>query len=151
MSSKPSNRMQRVSQSIREQMAVILQSEMKNPRLAMLNITDVRVTLDLRQAHVYFNRIGQDTLALVEQQNLQRELQTAAGFLRSALSKKLNIKFLPELHFHYDDQPEKGAKLRQLIESVVAEDQLKHNAALPGQAESSDSEGFDAEGFGVGP
>ncbi len=121
-SNKPSNRMQRVSQSIREQMAVILQSEMKNPRLTMLGVTDVKMTPDLRQAHVYFNRIGEAELTLDEQQALQKNMQGAAGFLRNALSQKLEIKYLPELHFHYDDQPEKGARLRRLIEKAVAQD-----------------------------
>jgi len=125
-SNKPSNRMQRVSQSIREQMAIILQSEMKNPRLSMLSVTDVKMTPDLRQAHVYFNRIGESELAIEEQQMLQKNMQGAAGFLRNALAQKLDIKYLPELHFHYDDQPEKGAKLRRLIEAAVAQDKRVH-------------------------
>ena len=124
--------MQRVSQSVREQLAVILLSETKNPRLSMISITDVKMTPDLRQAHVYFNRIGEVDLAAEEQQLLQKNIQGAAGFLRNALSQKLDIKYLPELHFHYDDQPEKGSKLRGLIEKAVAQDRL-----LRGEDESA--------------
>lgn len=114
--------MQRVAQSVREQLAVILLNETQNPQLSMVSITDVKVTPDLRQAHVYFNRIGEAGLPTEAQQLLQKNIQGAAGFLRNALSQKLDIKYLPQLHFHYDDQPEKGSKLRELIEKAVAED-----------------------------
>jgi ribosome-binding factor A len=116
--------MQRVSQSVREQLAVILLSETKNPQLSMISITDVKMTPDLRQAHVYFNRIGAVGLLPEAQQLLQKSIQGASGFLRNALSQKLDIKYLPELHFHYDDQPEKGSRLRELIEKAITQDKL---------------------------
>ncbi len=73
-----------------------------------------RVTGDLRTASVFYLVFGKDG----PNPNVQRGLESAAGFLRNALSKALMIRYTPTLTFELDTSIEHGVRLAQLIDSV---------------------------------
>lgn len=108
-----SNRVKKVAQSIQQQIALIINREVKDPRLALLNITEVRVTKDLGIAHIYFTLIG-DTDKTRSLQALEA-LKKASGFIRAELSKAVHIRSVPQLHFHLDELGEKSDRLFDLI------------------------------------
>jgi ribosome-binding factor A len=56
----------------------------------------------------------------VQQEAATRALEHAAGFLRSALAKRIKLRTVPQLHFHYDVSVERGVRLSQLIDEAVA-------------------------------
>jgi ribosome-binding factor A len=109
-------RLRRVAEQIQRELSEILHSELKDPRVGMITITDVEVSTDLAHAKVFFTTLG-DAEALSRTQD---GLRRAAGFLRSTLGQRLRIHNTPELHFEYDASVEQGARLSQLIDAAVA-------------------------------
>lgn len=91
---------------------------MKDPRVAMMTLTDVEVSSDLAYAKIYFTLLGDDEARAGTLAGLKR----AAGFLRSQLGQRIKIYVTPELHFVYDDSVERGVRLSQLIDKAVASD-----------------------------
>jgi ribosome-binding factor A len=109
-------RSERVSEQIKRELADLLQFEVKDPRVKFVSITDIELTPDYAHAKVFFTSL-QPTEKLPE---ITRGLQTAAGFLRRELQKRIRLHTTPELHFHYDNSIERGASLSQLIDQANA-------------------------------
>ena len=110
------SRRDRISEQIRRELAEVIRSELKDPRVGMISLTDVEVSPDYAHAKVYFSSMaGSDTL-----DSVQAGLQQASGFLRSELGKRISIHMIPQLHFVFDDSLERGAELSKLISEAVA-------------------------------
>jgi ribosome-binding factor A len=113
---KSFSRKDRVAEQIRRELAELIRSELKDPRVGMISITDVEVTADYAHAKVFFS-----TLAGSEQvAGVLEGLQKASGFLRRELGKRISIHMTPQLHFVFDQSLERGADLSQLIQKAVA-------------------------------
>jgi ribosome-binding factor A len=115
------SRSERVNEQIRRDLAEIIRSELKDPRIGMISLTGVEVTADYAHATVFFttmtDRSAVDTILA--------GLKKSAGFLRVQLGKRIKIHQIPELHFKFDESLERGIELSQLIEqanSVRAKD-----------------------------
>lgn len=111
---KDNPRARRLGEQIQQELAELLRRHVKDERIGNVTITHVNVTGDLRNAHVYylvFGKQGPDV-------QVQRGLESAAGFLRNALSKSLMIRYTPTLSFEIDTSIEHGVRLTQLIDSV---------------------------------
>ena len=107
--------MQRVSELIRRELAVILAREMDDPRARFVSVTAVDVSKDLRNAKVYVTQINTDREHTMDIQSLQK----ASSFLRRQLAAALSLKNIPALTFVYDSSIERGVALSQLIERTV--------------------------------
>lgn len=105
-----------------------MQFEMKDPRVHLATVQDVRVSRDLSYADVYFTLLGQGKEEGVVAESV---LQNAAGFFRSELAKTLNTRTTPKLRFHYDETPENASRISVLIDQARATD---------GDADSDESE-----------
>lgn len=112
-------RSRRVAEQIRQELASILMREMKDPRVIGVSFTAVDVTSDLEHAKVWFTTFNPDHQAAL------KGLASAAGFLRSELAKRMSIRTVPKLNFHYDESVERGAYLSHLIDQAVEEDRLR--------------------------
>ncbi|OGA18058.1 MAG: ribosome-binding factor A [Betaproteobacteria bacterium RIFCSPLOWO2_12_FULL_63_13] len=110
-------RLRRIAEQIRRELSEILRTELKDPGVGIITLTDVEVSPDLAHAKVYFTTLG-DSQAL---ERSQAGLRRAAGFLRSSLGHRINIHNTPELRFEYDASVERGVRLTQLIDSAVAD------------------------------
>ena len=111
-------RLRRVADQVQRELAEILRTELKDPRVGMVTLTGVEVSPDLAHAKVYFT-----TLAGAEHRDVVNAgLRLAGGFLRSALGARLRIHNIPELTFVYDDSVESGIRLTHLIDEAVASD-----------------------------
>lgn len=119
MSRQP-GRSQRVSRQVLRELAVLLRDEVKDPRVAMVTLTDVELSPDLAHAKVFFTTLNPQGPAIV-----QAGLQHAAPFLRSLLGRRLKLRITPELHFALDTSIEAGIRLSQLIDAAVASDRRK--------------------------
>ena len=114
--SKSFSRKDRVAEQIRRELAELIRSELKDPRVGMISITDVEVTAEYAHAEVFFSTLaGSEHLAEV-----MTGLQKASGFLRRELGKRISIHMTPQLHFVFDESLERGADLSQLIQKAVA-------------------------------
>jgi ribosome-binding factor A len=111
---KDNPRARRLGAEIQRELTELLRRQVKDERIGNVTITAVDVTGDLRNAHVHyliFGREGADP-------RVQAGLESAAGFLRNALSKALMIRYTPTLTFALDTSIEHGVRLSQLIDSV---------------------------------
>jgi len=113
---KSFSRKDRVAEQIRRELAELIRTQLKDPRVGMVSITDVEVTADYAHAKVFFS-----TLAGSEHvPEVLAGLQKASGFLRRGLGKCISIHMTPQLHFVFDQSLERGADLSKLIEQAVA-------------------------------
>jgi ribosome-binding factor A len=107
-------RSDRVAEQIRRDLAEIIRSELKDPRIGMISLNAVEVTADYAHATVYFTTMT-DRSAVPQ---IQKGLARAAGFLRVHLGKRIKIHQIPELHFKFDESLERGVNLSRLIDEA---------------------------------
>lgn len=108
-------RSDRVAEQVRRDLADLIRTELKDPRVGMISITAVELTPDYAHAKVFFTTLNADHLP-----DIVKGLQRASGFLRRELGKRIHIHTLPELHFMHDPSLERGAFLSQLIDQANA-------------------------------
>jgi ribosome-binding factor A len=118
MPKKHSQRAQRVGDQIQKELADLLRNEVKDPRVGQVTVTSVVASPDLSHATVHFTHLAGRAHA----DETVKALQRTSGFLRSELSRRLDLYSVPQLHFEYDDSIEAGMKLSQLIDDAVAAD-----------------------------
>jgi ribosome-binding factor A len=112
--SKDNPRARRLGDQIQRELGDLLRRDVKDERIGNVTITAVSVTGDLRTARVYYLVFGKDG----PDPKVQRGLESAAGFLRNALSRSLMIRYTPTLSFELDTSIEHGVRLTQLIDSI---------------------------------
>ncbi len=115
MKKKGFQRSDRVAEQVRRDLADLIQSELKDPRVGMISLTAVELTPDYAHAKIFFTTLDAEHLEEVE-----RGLKRASGFLRRELGRRIHIHTLPELHFIYDNSLERGSSLSQLIDKAAA-------------------------------
>src|ERR1700712_1086423 len=111
---KENPRARRLGEQIQRELTELLRRNVKDERIGNVTITAVSVTGDLRTAKVYYLIFGREGADI----KVQRGLESAAGFLRNALSKSLMIRYTPTLSFELDTSIEHGVRSPQLIASV---------------------------------
>lgn len=119
---KDFSRSRRVGEQIQRELALLLQREVRDPRLSQVTISAVKVTRDMSQATVYFTVLGKKE----EVPSIQQALEKASGFLRHALGEQVVMRSLPHLKFIYDDSISRGSELSSLIDEAIAADRKKH-------------------------
>ena len=111
-------RLRRVADQIQRELSDIVRTELKDPRVGMITLTGVEVSPDLAHAKVFFTSLAGEN----DRDATLSGLKRAAGFVRSMLGARLEIRSVPELHFVYDASVESGIRLTRLIEDAVASD-----------------------------
>ncbi|WP_129141849.1 30S ribosome-binding factor RbfA [Modicisalibacter coralii] len=117
-------RTDRVADQLQQELAVLIQREVKDPRLGMVTVSGVTVSRDLGYADVYITLLGDDDAARIKE-NLA-VLKRAGGFLRSQIARRMKLRHVPELRFHYDESVTRGHKLSSLIDEAVEADRSRH-------------------------
>ena len=112
MAQQTSYRAERVNELIRRELVLMLSKETKDPRLQEVVITDVKVSRDLTSAKVFFSV---DESA---QKTVTTRLNKASGFFRSSLSRVLDLRHTPALSFIYDNAPNTGARMDDLLSKL---------------------------------
>ena len=107
----------RVADQIQRELAEIIRTELKEPRVAMITLTGVEVTADYAHAKVYYTLIG----SAEQRDDTAAGLKQAGGFLRSQLARRIKLHSIPLLHFLYDASIERGFELSRLIDEAVAD------------------------------
>jgi len=107
-------RAQRIADRIFEELSTLLLVEVSDPRLSSVNITDVRVDRELAYANIYVSSIEGSESA----QEILDGLHHAGGFLRSALSQRIQLRYFPRLRFYWDPNPEKADQIDKLLASL---------------------------------
>ncbi|MBS9405192.1 30S ribosome-binding factor RbfA [Halomonas sp. TRM85114] len=126
-------RTDRVADQLQKELAVLIQREVKDPRLGMVTVSGVEVSRDLGYADVHVTLLGEEDAARVKE-NL-KVLKQAAGFLRSQIARRVKLRHVPELRFHYDESVVRGQRLSSLIDEAVQTDRLRQDAEDDARAE----------------
>src|SRR5258705_5008906 len=118
-------KVRRHAERVKELVAEVVRTQVKDPRLGMISITDSRITPDLREATVYYTVLGD----VAEQAATAAALESAKGLLRSTVGKAMGLKHSPTLAFVSDDVQEHVKQIDDLIAVARASDAKVHELA----------------------
>ena len=107
-----SDRMRRVNEAVREVLSAAITSELKDPRVGFVTVTAVETSPDLRHARVFVSVLGNPG----ERRRTLKALDSAHGFLQRRVGSELRMKNTPQLQFVYDDTPERGMRISELLD-----------------------------------
>lgn len=110
----------RIGDFVRDEIASIIQRQMRDPRVGMVMVNEVNVSRDLSWADVYITSI--DAKTSEERAQLISILNNAAGYFRTELAKRHSMRTTPKPRFHYDESVERGPRLEALIDSALEAD-----------------------------
>ena len=109
-------RPERLAEGIREEVARIVASDLKDPRLGFVTITRVEVTHDLSHARVLVGVLGGE----IEREKSLAALRSAAGFVRREIGRRLRIRIVPEIEFRYDKGIEATDRVARLLNETAS-------------------------------
>jgi ribosome-binding factor A len=113
----------RVSELIRGHLVDLLERKVNDPRLEMVTITDVVVTPDVVRANVHYSILG----GAEAQAEAQAGLESAAGWLRRELGRRLRLRHTPALVFHYDPSLERGEHIASILDELGLGEEEEHS------------------------
>ena len=124
-------RTDRINELLREEIAVLVRDEVRDPRVGLATVTAVETSPELDHAKVYITTLSQDD----EREEVMAGLRSAAPFVRSQLSKRLRMRRIPELHFQIDRVLDEALRIEALLREALPE----------GSGEKSDSQSSEDE------
>ncbi len=108
------SRIDRINQTMKREISLIVHSEVKDPRLEFVSITQVEVSRDLQHARVFFSVLGDQSQA----GKAEDGLNSAKGFIRKLVGQRIRMRFTPEIEFIYDRSIEYSARIEQTLEEI---------------------------------
>jgi ribosome-binding factor A len=121
-------RIQRIQSRLRQDIAQLFLSELKDPRMkGLITITDVKVNKDLSHARVLYSFMGSEA----DRRTAARFIEDARGFIQKTVAEGLEIRTSPHLDFVLDDSIAKGAAVSKLIDEAIEADK-------PGRTDSDE-------------
>ena len=117
-------RTQRVSHFLHEELARLLQTTVRDPRVQQVNLTGVEVSRDLSHARVFFTLMSDVSEA--EQSEIAGVLSKVSGFLRSELAKSSSMRTVPRISFRFDESVGRGRDMESLLREVRRADAKFH-------------------------
>ncbi len=137
---KSTPRTRKLNESLKEAVAAVLIEEISDPRLALVTVTGANVSPDMRLADIYVTAHG-DSERYAE---VLEGLKSANRRIRTGVSRRVRMKYLPELRFHMDESVDEGMRIYEALRNVpptLAEDEDAESAEAAGGGER----GEDAE------
>ncbi|MBQ5696279.1 MAG: 30S ribosome-binding factor RbfA [Clostridium sp.] len=106
----------RINEEVRREISNIIQNEIKDPRLtAMVSVTNVKVTKDLRYAKVFVSIFAKND---EEKNNSFVALKNASGYIRKEIGQRINLRYNPQIIFELDESINYGMHIEKLIQKV---------------------------------
>ena len=131
----PNTRQARVADQIKEVVARLVAYKLKDPRLGMVTITDVRVSGDLQHATVYYTVYGSDQ----DRAGSARALESAKGLIRSKVGAQLGLRLTPTVEFELDEVPQTAQNIEDALVAARFHDEqvraLAEGAQYAGDAD----------------
>jgi len=110
-------RAERLGDLIKEEVSKIVLHELKDPRIGFVTITRVRLSDDLRRARIYWSVYGDERA----KEESSRGLESAKGYIRRELGRRVRVKYLPEIDFAFDDSFEYGERIEGILREIRGE------------------------------
>ena len=105
-------RMRRVNEVMREVIGGAISKDLQDPRIGFVTVTAVETSPDLRTARVFVSVLESGE----EREASLAGLRSSHGVLQAAIAREMRLKRTPTLSFHYDETPERGARIARLLE-----------------------------------
>lgn len=118
----------RINEQLRQEIALLIRDEVRDPRVGLATITAVEASPELDHARIYITSMGDDEAKAAAVEGLR----SAAAFIRGELGRRLRIRRVPELHFEIDRKLENALR----IESLLREALPPEEAAEEGESEA---------------
>jgi ribosome-binding factor A len=125
-------RTDRINEALREEVALLVRDEVRDPRVSMVTITAVQCSPELDHAKIYFTAMGDEA----EREEILTGLNSAAAFLRRELGKRMHMRRIPELHFQIDRVLEEAHRIERLLREALPFDR-------PAPADEAEEESAD--------
>ena len=109
------NKLNRIDEELKKELSHIISYELKNPKVTgLISVTDVKTTPDLKYAKVFVSILNaKNTKATLA------NLKKSAGFIRTQIAKKVNLRVTPEFVFVLDETMEYGAKIDSILNDIM--------------------------------
>ena len=120
----PFSRADRVSGLIQEVLSDLLKKNIRDPRLEMATITGVKMSRDLKLARIYFAIYGDSE----KSEAAVRGFESARGFIKRSLARRLGLRYMPDLKFFYDESFEYGSHIDLLLDKISTENGPDHRS-----------------------
>ncbi len=108
-------RQKRVAEQIRSVLSELLLREVRDPRIANITIMEAQVDRELQFADIYVHALGDDS----RQDEALAGLNNAAGYLRSQLARRLKLRAIPRLHFHWDPTAAQADRVYAILDELA--------------------------------
>jgi ribosome-binding factor A len=125
---KPSYRIERINETIKEILSELLLRAIKDPRVGIVTITAVRVSSDLSSAKVHYSVMGDE----VKRAETEKGMRSAKNFMRTAVANQLKLRSAPELIFVYDDSLDKSFAIEEALKKTKSEPVRKDDSPEAG-------------------
>jgi ribosome-binding factor A len=106
-------RMRRVNEAVREILGDAIATELKDPRIGFVTVTDVDTSPDLRAARVYVSVLGSEE----ERESSLAGLRSSHGVLQRKIASGMRMKRTPTLSFEYDESIDRGDRITRLLDN----------------------------------
>jgi len=135
-------RLKRISDRVRDELSAFLLTEVQDPRLSGVSITDGRGDRELAYADIYVSAVqGHE-----RSKEILSGLQSAQGFLRRALAGRVELRTVPRLRFHWDPTPERADHIERIIASLSeSANQTSHDEDDENSQETGDDDSGEDE------
>ena len=111
-------RSDRVGEHIHRVLADVLRRDVHDPRLAGVTVTQVQMSPDLRDAHVYFTLSGNKNTP----KQALAGFANAIGYIKKTLAKELGLRYMPNLRFSYDTTLDRAQRIKELLKEETVSD-----------------------------
>ena len=112
-----SNRPEKIADLLKREVSLILNQEVKDPRLQNINITAVKVSDDIGIATVFYTVIGK-SISKSESDIDKKVLTKLSGMIRSTLAKNIKIRRIPKINFRFDESIEYSENIERLLKNL---------------------------------
>jgi len=113
-------RAERVSDSVQQELATLIRSEVRDPRVGMVNVTEVQSSRDLAYGKVFVNFVGDREQEQIDE--AMAALNGASGYLRKLLGASIQLRIVPKLNFIFDETGRRGQHLSALIDLAISKE-----------------------------
>jgi ribosome-binding factor A len=111
-------RVEKVQEFIKQEISKIIVSELKDPRIGFVTVTNVTVTRDLSHATLYVSLYGSDD----QKEATWQGLQSSLGFMRTEIAKRIRLRVAPDLTLHLDESLNYSAHIQELLLKIKEEE-----------------------------
>jgi ribosome-binding factor A len=108
------SRQERVAQTLKKEISIIIHEELKDPRLGFVTVTKVELSQDMRYAKIFFSVLGEDEA----HRKTSEALNSSQGFIRRLIAQRVKLRFAPEIIFREDRSIEYSVRVQEILNDL---------------------------------